>query len=87
LNVRKAVRGEIGRIDIGYLVSASCCGFLPKILNDFQKDKPGLEIILRVGNSAALIDAIAKGELDVGFISPPRQYPTELKGYTVFRQS
>src|SRR5476651_2462042 len=74
LNVRKAVRGEIGRIDIGYLVSASCCGFLPKILSDFQKDKPGLEINLRVGNSAALIDAIATGELDVGFISPPRQY-------------
>jgi DNA-binding transcriptional LysR family regulator len=86
LNVRKAARGEIGSIDIGYLVSASSCGFLPKVMSNFQKEKPGLELNLRIGNSAALIDALAKRELDVAFITPPRQYPPELTGYTVFRQ-
>src|SRR5260221_12414213 len=37
---RRAARGDIGSIAIGYILSASCIGLLPELIATFRKDNP-----------------------------------------------
>ena len=42
--------------------------FLPEVIAAFHGDHPEIEIVLEVGNTESVIDAIRHGRVDIGFI-------------------
>jgi DNA-binding transcriptional LysR family regulator len=86
LVARRAARGEVGRIDIGFMVSGICAGYIQKFVGAFQRSHPSIEINLRRQETLAQLNAIVEGKLDVGFTRPMNQYPPELRGFVVYEQ-
>jgi DNA-binding transcriptional LysR family regulator len=86
LVAQQAARGEIGTIEIGYMMSVSCSGLLQKLVGAFQRAHPGIDINLRRMPTLTQVKAIVDGQLDIGFARPPNNYPPELAGFTVFTQ-
>jgi DNA-binding transcriptional LysR family regulator len=85
LMVRKVARGEIGRVNLGYLVTTAWGGFTPTILAEFQRVKPGIEISIRGMATIGILNAIVGNEIDVGIMSPPDRYPPGLEAHTIYR--
>jgi DNA-binding transcriptional LysR family regulator len=83
---RKAARGEVGRIEIGYMMSVSCSGLIQKCVSNFRRAHPAIDISLHRMETMPQVAAIAEGKLDIGFVRPPKQYPPELAGFIVFEQ-
>jgi DNA-binding transcriptional LysR family regulator len=83
---RQAARGEIGRLEIGFMTVASLSGLIEKCIGSFQKQNPGIEIILRAMVTAEQINAIIERTLDFGFVRAPDNYPTGIEGFIVYRQ-
>jgi DNA-binding transcriptional LysR family regulator len=83
---RKAGRGEVGRIEVGYMMSVSCSGLIQKCVSGFRRAHPAIDINLHRLETMPQVTAIVDGRLDVGFMRPPKQYPLELDGFILFEQ-
>jgi DNA-binding transcriptional LysR family regulator len=82
---KRAARGDIGSIAIGYILSASCIGLLPELIGAFQKENPNVSLhIVRMETFPQLKDLI-NGVLDIAFIRAPERYPPELTGFVIDR--
>jgi DNA-binding transcriptional LysR family regulator len=75
LVARRAGRGEVGRIAIGYVGSAAYTGALTAMIGGFRADFPDAEIQVSEMEMIHQLDQIAEGKLDVGFIRPPVPLP------------
>jgi len=84
---QQAQRGEVGRIDIGFMTTAVCSGVLQKSLADFRRANPAIEINMRKLVPMDQIRAIMRKDLDAGFTRSPHKYPAGLEGFEVYRQS
>lgn len=62
---------EHGRLRIGSASAEFASIQLPHILIALKKDFPNAEIGIRAGTSAALVDKILHGEIDIAFVSLP----------------
>lgn len=81
---RRAARGEVGRLDIGYITALSD-GLIPRLLRKFRAAYPGVLATLRHMRPAQQIAWLLEGRLDLGFVGQPNpQYEAELC-YEVFR--
>lgn len=80
---QQAARGEIGRLEIGFITIAGLIGLIENCIGGFQKQNPGVELILRQMVTNAQINAILGRTLDFGFIRTPDRYPTGLQGFIV----
>ena len=83
---QQAQRGEVGRIDIGFMATAVCSGVLQKSLADFRRANPAIEINMRKLVPMDQIKAIMRKDLDAGFTRSPHKYPAGLEGFDVHRQ-
>ena len=83
---QQAQRGEVGRIDIGFMASAVCSGVLQKSLADFCRANPAIEINMRKLVPMDQIKAIMRKDLDAGFTRSPHKYPAGLEGFDIHRQ-
>jgi DNA-binding transcriptional LysR family regulator len=83
---RRADRGQVGRIDLGFTVSVSCSGILQTWLGAFHQANPAIEITLCHLAPMAQIAAIMRKELDGGFTRAPHKYPAGIRGFEVYRQ-
>jgi DNA-binding transcriptional LysR family regulator len=83
---QQAQRGEVGRIDIGFMATAVCSGVLQKSLGDFRRANPAIEINMRKLVPMDQIKAIMRKDLDAGFTRSPYKYPAGLEGFDVYRQ-
>lgn len=65
---RRAGRGEVGRLTIGFISSA---GFevLPRVLRPFRERWPDVRLLLRQMPTAAQAAALEEGTLDMAFLS------------------
>ncbi|WP_257211593.1 LysR family transcriptional regulator [Sphingobium sp. IP1] len=63
-------RGEAGTLRIGF-TAASGYGMLPDLMLKLKALMPDVDIVLREMVSAAQIEALNSGILDIGFIRPP----------------
>jgi len=72
---RRAGRGEIGRLAVGYVGSATYTGVLVSITGAFRENYPDVEIQLDEMEMQDQIASIAAGTLDIGFIRPPVELP------------
>jgi DNA-binding transcriptional LysR family regulator len=63
---RRAARGEIGRLSIGFLGSATS-SFLPELVRKFKTTHPGVRLTLQELTPVQQDPAFEKGEIDIGF--------------------
>lgn len=63
---RRAARGEVGRLSIGFLGSATSA-FLPELVRKFKATYPGVKLILQQLNPVQQDRGFEKGEIDIGF--------------------
>jgi DNA-binding transcriptional LysR family regulator len=85
LTARKAARGEVGRLEVGFLISIAYSGLVQRMIKGFQTDYPGIDITLHQQSTARQMSMILSNELDVGFARLPKQYPTGLGGFVIDR--
>jgi DNA-binding transcriptional LysR family regulator len=83
---QQAQRGELGRIDIGFMATAVCSGILQRSLADFRRANPAIEINMRKLVPMDQIKAIMGKDLDAGFTRSPHKYPAGLEGFEIYRQ-
>jgi DNA-binding transcriptional LysR family regulator len=67
---RLAGRGEAGLIRIGFGV-ASIARFLPDVLSRFRRSHPLVQVTLRDMSSPAQVEALRRGDIDLGFVRLP----------------
>lgn len=75
IEARRAHKGELGRIAIGYPSSVAYSG-LTEMLRAFHGRSPSVDIVLREMPPQDQIDALKDGRLDVGFVRGPLEDPT-----------
>ena len=71
---RRAVRGQLGVLRIGFGL-ATIQKLLPDLLLRFRASLPGVELRLRDMATTAQVAALARGDLDVGFVRLPVSDP------------
>lgn len=67
LSVQRALRGETGRVRVGFSGNAVFSGKLMQDLRTFHKAYPDAELILQEIAPQLHADAILKGQLDIGY--------------------
>ena len=82
---RRAARGEIGRLAIGYVASVAY-QLLPAIVRTFRRRAPDVTLVLEEMSSAEQGRAIAAGTLDIGFVRRPPAIDPGLDGTVVRRE-
>jgi len=70
-SVRRAARGETGRLAVGFTSSAALHPFVPAVLRAFREELPSVAITLDEGGTGELVEALAKGSLDAAFVRTP----------------
>jgi DNA-binding transcriptional LysR family regulator len=81
LTARHVGQGARGRLRVGFVGSLLFAG-LPQWLAQFQQTHPGIEVALVELNSQEQLDALGRGELEVGFVLA-RRVPAALQAVTV----
>ena len=68
---RRASRGEVGQLRVGFTSSMPFSEILPRVVNDYRKRYPQVSLSLQEMPSLRQIDAITHRTLDLGFLRPP----------------
>jgi len=84
LMTRRASRGEIGELAIGF-ISVADYNVLPVILRQFRQRFPRVNLTLRESTTDAQIRDLLGGRIDVGFMLPPIDEPA-LKSVCILRE-
>jgi len=69
--VRRAARGEQGRLAVGFTSSASLHPFVPSVLRAFRESFPGVAVVLEEAGTMELVDGLSHGSLDAAFVRTP----------------
>ncbi len=78
LDALKGVRG--GRLAIGVISTAKY--FAPRLLAEFRRRKPGVEIDLRVHNRETIVRQLADNEIDLAIMGqPPQEFATVAEAF------
>ncbi|WP_298402261.1 LysR substrate-binding domain-containing protein [Janthinobacterium sp.] len=72
---RRAGRGELGRLEIGYVASAAYSGVLQDQFSRFRASHPGIHIGARETAMDALPGLLDQGRVDLAFVRPPLHLP------------
>jgi DNA-binding transcriptional LysR family regulator len=67
---RAAERGTVGRLTVGFM-SAAIYTLLPQVLREFAARSPQVKLELRELAIPVQLEALRKGDIDVGFVRPP----------------
>jgi len=84
--VRAAARGEVGRLEIGFLTVLPMTGIIQELISEFQQANPRIDIRLQQMVTPVQIDAVLNRDIDIGFVRQPHPYPFGLQGFVVYRQ-
>ncbi|SDQ92118.1 DNA-binding transcriptional regulator, LysR family [Rhizobiales bacterium GAS191] len=69
--VRRAARGETGRLAIGFTGSAALHPFVPAALRAFREALPAVALTLEEAGTGELVDALLQERLDAAFVRTP----------------
>ncbi|MDR3413128.1 MAG: LysR substrate-binding domain-containing protein [Formivibrio sp.] len=67
-DARRAARGEVGELRVGYSASLPFTSLLPRVLHDYRQMHPDVELTLSSLFSAEQYDALLAERLDVGLL-------------------
>jgi DNA-binding transcriptional LysR family regulator len=76
--VRRAARGEQGRLVLGFTPSAVLHPFVPNALRALRQTLPGVAIALEEAGTGELVDGLLHGRLDAAFVRSPVASMTSL---------
>lgn len=82
---QRAGRGELGRIEIGYVGSAAYAGVLQTQLNTFRQTWPDVLINVRELPMAGLPAMLVENRIDIAFVRLPMTLPTRLRSHVLLR--
>ena len=82
---QRAGRGESGQLVVGTPPSVMLAG-LPKVIRWFRRKLPKVDLKLREMSTAAVIEALVSGSVDVGFLRCP-ELPAGLRELFRFREN
>jgi DNA-binding transcriptional LysR family regulator len=82
---RCAGRGEVGRIEIGYVGSAIYGGAFQDQTSRFRQAWPSIEMNARELPMASLPDLIDRRSIDIGFVRAPMPLPRTLRAHVVLK--
>jgi DNA-binding transcriptional LysR family regulator len=74
LNVKRVPAGDLGTVVVGF-TAASAHAILPRLLEQAREKLPDVKLELREMVSAAQIEGLMTGELDLGMARPPLKRP------------
>ncbi|WP_102142224.1 LysR substrate-binding domain-containing protein [Mycobacterium hubeiense] len=74
LNVKRVPAGDLGTVVIGF-TAASAHAVLPRLLDQAREQLPDVKLELREMVSAAQLEGLMTGELDLGMARPPLKRP------------
>ncbi|MFN0039692.1 MAG: LysR family transcriptional regulator [Burkholderiales bacterium] len=74
LTTRRAGRGEIGELVIGF-ISVADYNVLPVMLREFRRRFPEVNLILRESTTDAQVADLCAGRIDLGLVLPPIDEP------------
>ena len=83
---RRAGRGELGRVEIGYVVSAALAGVLSSTVSNFRRNHPAVDIRVQELATPRQLDELAAGRLDVGILRPRPRYPLGIVAVRLLRE-
>jgi DNA-binding transcriptional LysR family regulator len=86
-NARQAGRGELGRLQLGFMTVVSSSDLLRSWIGPFEEANPAIDVTTRKLSPMAQIAGIMRKELDAGFARAPHKYPTGVRGFEIYRQS
>lgn len=69
--VRRAARGEQGRLAVGFTSSAALHPFVPAVIRTLREAQPGVSIVLEEAGTGELVDALLHERLDAAFVRSP----------------
>lgn len=84
LITRRAGRGEIGELAVGF-ISVADYNVLPLVLREFRRKYPLVNLTLREATTDAQVRDLLAGRLDVGFLLPPITEPA-LESVSILRE-
>lgn len=84
--VRRASRGILAYIRIGFISTATTARVLPRLIRDFRRLHPHIEMTLQNEISADQVRMIGEGRLDLGMVRHPINNPHGLESVTIFRE-
>jgi DNA-binding transcriptional LysR family regulator len=82
---RRAARGEVGRLDLGY-IGALSDGLIPRLMRKFRAQFPGVEVKLHALRPARQVEALRRDEIQLGFIGLPSGDAEAMLNFEVFRR-
>jgi DNA-binding transcriptional LysR family regulator len=82
---RRAGRGELGRIVVGYVGSAALAGILQQQMRRFRAEWPDVQLQASELPMQRLPGLVAEGHVDVGFVRLPMALPDELRMHVMQR--
>lgn len=68
---RRAMRGEIGELRLGFTASAPLANVMPAIIRAFREHRPDVHLTLQEMLSHQQVQALRDGALDVAFLRAP----------------
>ena len=69
-STQRAQRGEIGKLEVGFVGSATY-DILPPLIREYQNQYPNVELKLQELSTPNQIDELDHQKLDIGFVRPP----------------
>ena len=85
--VRRAARGERGRLAIGFTSSAALHPFVPSVLRRFRETFVGVSVVLEEAGTGELLDALVQEKLDAAFIRSPLSGTQQLQDEPILVES
>jgi DNA-binding transcriptional LysR family regulator len=82
-----AERGELGRVEIGYVASAAYAGVLRKAVGGFRLAHPRIDVTAREVPMDSAPAMLADGQLDAAYVRPPMQFMEGIETSTVYRDN
>jgi DNA-binding transcriptional LysR family regulator len=84
LMTRRAERGEIGGLSVGF-ISVANYNVLPSVLRDFRRRYPLVNLTLKEATTDTQLEDLLNGRIDVGFVLPPIDEPA-LESVAILRE-
>src|SRR5271163_2837869 len=82
-----AARGELGRIEVGYVTSAAMNRILPGLLREYRRSHPAVQLRLTAMETPRQLEALAEGRLDAALIRPRPGYAAGVAAHVIHREA
>jgi DNA-binding transcriptional LysR family regulator len=79
-------RGQVGEVKIGFFGSAPFADEFQRLVFDFRKQHPNVNLVLQEMPTYQQVDAILDGRLDLGFVRPLQPRPTPIQSVEISRE-